>query len=248
MAGIETAVVHCELLNQLGPEQARSMLWSARSRRMPARTAVFVPGERSESLYILVSGTVKISHLTSDGKELILAIVEPGAIFGEESVVGVGRRDVLAMTLEPCEVLIVPASEFRRCLDNHPAAAQSFARLMVERRRRIEERLKHIIYLPQRERLVHALLDLLELFGEPCSHAIQLRVRLTHQEWAALIGATRETVTSILLELRAEGLLAVGRRRLVLTDVARLAALVGRKPPSDIFPVSPNTAATTGPH
>ena len=91
------------------------------------------------------------------------------------------------------------------------------------RRQRVERRLKYLLFRSNRERLVHLLLELAEQYGRPTPAGVELRIKLSHQDLASIIGSTRETVTVVLGELQNEGRLQLGRRKIVLTDVAQLA-------------------------
>ncbi|GIW92102.1 MAG: hypothetical protein KatS3mg110_0143 [Pirellulaceae bacterium] len=212
--------------------QAREIAFAhGRKRTLPPHTSVFVAGEAAESVYYVESGFVKIVSPTADGKELILTFVGRGAVFGEEALFGVRKREEFASIVEPAELWVLPSERFRQYLENDAQFATQWCGWVAERWRRMERRLKHLMFLSHRDRVIHALLDLAEEFGEYRGATVLLHPRLSHQELAAYVGATRETVTSVLLELRAAGLVVAARRRLTLVAVDRLAALVGRAPP-----------------
>ena len=99
--------------------------------------------------------------------------------------------------------------------------------MVSERRHDIERRLKNILFLSNRERLVHLLLDLSEKFGVRQQDGIRLRIKLSHQELANLIGSTRETVTVLLGQLKAEQSVSGGRQRIVITDADKLRSEIG---------------------
>ena len=85
--------------------------------------------------------------------------------------------------------------------------------------------------MSNRERLTHLLLELSEQYGIRASDGIRLRIQLSHQDLANVIGSTRETVTVVLGEMQSEGILRVGRRRLLITDPEKLARTVDRDVP-----------------
>jgi CRP-like cAMP-binding protein len=94
-------------------------------------------------------------------------------------------------------------------------------------RRRVERRLKSLLFRSNRERLVHLLFDLAEKYGRYTREGgISLGIHLSHQELASIIGSTRETVTLVLGELQAEGLITVIRREIVLCQAGRLAEMI----------------------
>jgi CRP-like cAMP-binding protein len=119
----------------------------------------------------------------------------------------------------------------QRLIDEHPDVSLGLTKLMGLRRRRIERRLKHLLFHSNRDRLVHLLLELAEHYGRPSPEGVELGIKLSHQDLASIIGSTRETVTITLGELQVEGNLRVGRKRITLTDVEGLARSVNSPPP-----------------
>ena len=95
-------------------------------------------------------------------------------------------------------------------------------KLVGLRRQRIETRLRNILFLPTRPRLIRVLVELVETHGERIGTRHAIRFPLSHQDFAGLIGVSRETVTLTLGQLQAEGLIAIERRRVVLLDLERL--------------------------
>jgi len=106
--------------------------------------------------------------------------------------------------------------------------ALGVTKLIGLRRRRIENRLRNLLFTSNQQRLNHLLLDLADQFGVAVEDGIRLGLSLTHQEVANLIGTTRETVTIMLGKMKAEGLVSGKRQSVVLTDIGRIADSVGR--------------------
>ncbi|MEZ6134051.1 MAG: Crp/Fnr family transcriptional regulator [Pirellulaceae bacterium] len=97
-------------------------------------------------------------------------------------------------------------------------------KLIGLRRKRIERRLKSLLFRNNRDRLTHLLTELAEQYGNATTEGIELGLRLSHQDLASIIGATRETVTTLLGEMQSEGLVKIHRQRLVVLDIPRLGA------------------------
>ena len=110
-------------------------------------------------------------------------------------------------------VVMIPNEEMQHLMAERADVALGITKLIGLRRQRIERRLKNLLFLPNRERVVHLLIDLAEQFGLHTHDGIRLRVKLSHQDMANLIGSTRETVTVILGQLKSEGSVAGGRRK-----------------------------------
>jgi CRP-like cAMP-binding protein len=195
-----------------------------------------LPAEKADSVFLLAKGLAKVSHLTSDGKESTLAFVEAGELFGELALFDGEQRDEFVEAIEPTTVVMIPNEEMQHLMTERADVALGITKLIGLRRQRIERRLKNLLFLPNRERLVHLLIDLAEQFGLHTDDGIRLRVKLSHQDMANLIGSTRETVTVILGQLKSEGSVAGGRRKIVLTNPERLARSVHRRSPSEPRP------------
>lgn len=226
----------CELFGRLTPEQIQRMESRSRSRSFPARSPIYLPADKADSVFLLVKGLVKVSHLTLDGKESILAFIEPGELFGELAIFDERERDEYVEAVELSTVVMIPADELQHLMAERTDVAVAITKMVGLRRHRIERRLKNLLFLSNRQRLVHLLLDLAEQFGLHTDNGIRLRIKLSHQELGNLIGSTRETVTVILGQLKAEGSVSGGRRRIVLTNPQRLAQSVQRQVPREPRP------------
>jgi len=198
---------------------------------LAARTPIYLPTEVADSVLLLTSGMAKICNLTSDGKQSILAFVEPGELFGELAVFERETREEYVETIEASTLVVIPLAAMQELVEQNHRVALSLTKMIGLRRHRIERRLKNLLFLSNREKLVHLLLDLAEQFGVHCAEGIKLRIKLAHQEIANLMGSTRETVTILLGQLKDKGLIEVGRKRIVLLDASRLASQVHRDSP-----------------
>lgn len=221
---------HCGLFERLSDEQVRRLESRSQSRTFERNSLVYLPSDADDAVLLLVSGRIKLYHITGEGKQTVLALIEPGELFGELSLLNPGQREEFAETMEPSTVVLVPGDEIRRLMEQHPEVTLGITRLIGLRRRRIERRLKSLLFHSNRERLVHLLLELAEKYGRPTEQGLQIGVKLSHQDLAGIIGSTRETVTVLLGELQKEGSLLIKRRQLVLTQVERLSATIEFEP------------------
>ncbi len=222
---------HCNLFQRLSPDQLRRIDSRSRSRSFLAHSPIYVPEQKADSVFLLVSGLVKVCHLTADGKELILAFVEPGELFGELAIFDGPVRDECVKAVDPSTVVMIPADEIQCLISEQAEVSLEITNMVWLRRHRIERRLRNLLFQSNRDRLIHLLLDLAEQFGCEEDDGIFLRVKLSHQDLASLIGSTRETVTVVLNKLKSEGSVEGGRRRIVLTKPDRLANCVHRPSP-----------------
>lgn len=215
----------CDLFRRLGPDEVARLEPLCRTRTFRRGEPVYLPSDAAEAAMVLAEGRVKIGSLTDEGKQTILAFIEPGELFGELAALDGGPRDEFAEAAEKSTVVLLPAEALRRLMETDPGLALGVTRLIGLRRRRIERRLKSLLFRSNRQRLVSLLLELSEQYGEPSTDppGTRLGIKLSHQDMASVIGSTRETVTVVLGELQSEGLLTVGRRKIVLADPDRLA-------------------------
>ncbi len=221
----------CNIFEQLAPDELAWLEARSRARSFPRGSPIYLPAESAESVLLLASGRVKICNITAEGKQAILAFIEPGELFGELSVLHDDVRDEYAEAVEKSTIVLIPGEHFRELMERHASVSVGVTKLIGLRRRRIERRLKYLLFRSNRERLVHLLLELAETYGRKTNDGLLLDIKLSHQDLANVIGSTRETVTVTLGELQAEGRLVLGRRRIVLTDVNQLAESVETTPP-----------------
>ena len=116
-------------------------------------------------------------------------------------------------------------------MEESPQVSLGVTKLMGMRRRRVERRLKSLLFRSNRERLIHLLLELAEKYGQPCAEGLRIGIKLSHQDLASIIGSTRETVTVVLGELQTERNVIIKRRQIILARPDLLAAAIGTAQP-----------------
>jgi CRP/FNR family transcriptional regulator, cyclic AMP receptor protein len=212
----------CQLFELLTPEECRRLESGAEMRTFRRQEIIYFPTDPGQSVLVLSRGRVKIKSVTVSGKETILTFIEPGEVFGELALLDAEPRREFAEAVEEARVLAMPRGNLLWLMEHRPDVALHVTRLLGFRRRRIENRLRNLLFRSNRERIACLLLELLETYGRPADGGWEIRLRLSHQDLANLIGATRERVTVTLGQLQRAGLIAVSRRRLVVLDRARL--------------------------
>ena len=214
----------CDLFERLSEADAALLNRHARTRDFKRGTVVYSPNQPGESVMVLAAGRVKIKDLTPDGRETILAFIEEGELFGELALLDGQPRQEYAEAVEASQVLVIPREDIAALMASRPDISLSITKLIGLRRRRIETRLRNLLFLPSRERMVHILLELAASHGDRTGDRVELRIPLSHQDLASLIGVSRETATLTLGHLQTDGLIEISRRRVVIRDVDRLAA------------------------
>ncbi len=221
----------CRLFESLSDSEAEPVVRRARVRAFPRGAVIYSPVDSRKSIMVLVSGLVKIkiraarvdgSHAAGGGRGTILAFIVEGDLFGELSLLsGEPRRDS-AEAVEDSQVLVLPRAALLSLLEGRADLALAFARLIGQRRARGETRHADLLFLASRERVVLILCELAESHGNLSGNRVEIRLPLSHQDIAELIGVSRETATIALGELQAAGLVEMSRRRIAIADVRGL--------------------------
>ena len=232
---------NCDLFERLDSEEITRLEERSRSKTFNRNSLVYLPSDQSRSVLLLASGRVKIYHITGDGKQALLALIDPGEMFGELALFDSGQREEFAETMENSTVILIPVDLIEQLMERHPDVSMGVTRMMGLSRRRVERRIKSLLFRSNRQRLVDLLLELVEKYARQTNEGLLIGIRLSHQDLSSMIGSTRETVTVLLGDLQAEGFLTIKRRQIVVNNVDQLAASVDRVPPD--LPVAPGPAA-----
>ncbi len=215
----------CDLFGSLTPEQARQMERNALFRSFKRQALIYAPSDPGQCVMVLAKGRVKIKDITPEGKETILTFIEEGEMFGELALLDGEPRQEYAEAAEDCEVVVVPSDNMLWLMKLRSDVSLFVTKMIGWRRRRIENRLRNVLFLPSRDRMIRLLCELVEAHGDRSGNRCEIRLSLSHQELASLIGVTRETVTTVLGHLQGEGLVKIHRRRIVIVDCDTLAEM-----------------------
>ncbi len=202
------------------PSQERDRaIASCIRKRFRRGEAVFLRGDRPEFLYLLEAGHVKLVALEEDGTERILHMFRPGDVFGE-IMLSVERRPFDAIAMDETRVAIMSRASFLEILRGSPAWSLNFIRMISDRLFTTEQDLAALARTWTRPRLVHLLLKLADNLGEPTPQGTLIRMPVTHETLANMVGASRVRVTSTLNQLEHEGLISKQGRLLVIRTEA----------------------------
>ena len=183
----------------------------AATRTFPKNTVVVSEGDRTDSLYIIVSGKVKIYVSDENGKEIVLNESGPGEYFGE-MVLDEGPRSASVMTLEPTRFLVVPKEDFREFVAKSPEFSLHLICKLIKRVRALTNDVKSLALLDVYGRVARLLLDLaVEQDG-----VLVVEKKPTQQEMASRVAASREMISRILTDLTTGGYIEVERDRIVI--------------------------------
>ena len=187
--------------------------------------AVYREGEYGDALYVLVSGVMKLFRPYSGSKEATLRLLTSWDIFGHLAFAGEARQRAYAEAVTECVVTKVPKIFVERAVRQEPRVAFKIMTLLELRLVQYEELVKCLLPRETEVRLANLLPLLAQKFGDRRDGVVTIDLRLTHQDLAAMVASTRESVTKVLNEMRGRDLIEVEAGRITLKDWRALAAL-----------------------
>lgn len=219
-----TCLDEVDLFADLAPEEMRAMDLMAPARMFRRGELVYSQSQPVTALFILKAGRVRIFRVAEDGKALTMAILEPGAVFGEMLLVGQRMYDNYAEAIEDSAICRLGVEEVERFLISDPRIAIRIARILGEQVARLEERLTDLALRPLTARVASTLLG---LAGTTPTGRFGLNrpIRLTHEQIAGLLGATREATSKTLADFASQGIIRQGRGRITIQNVTALRSM-----------------------
>ena len=187
--------------------------------------AIYREGEYGDALYVLVSGVMKLFRPYSGTKEATLRLLRPWDIFGHLAFAGETRQRAYAEAVTECVVTKVPKIFVERAVRQEPKVAFKIMTLLELRLVQYEELVKCLLPRETEARLANLLPVLAQKFGDRRDGVVTIDLRLTHQDLAAMVASTRESVTKVLNEMRGRNLIEVDAGRITLKDWRALSDL-----------------------
>jgi CRP-like cAMP-binding protein len=184
---------------------------------------IYLPEEHSDKMYFLTEGRVKIGTYGTTGKEITKAILGMGEVFGEMSLIGEGKRRDFAYTMEDAEMCVLTVEDMKLLMRDHTKISMFMVKVLGDRTRKMEQRLESLVFKDSRTRIVEFLHELAAQKGKRIGYEQEVRNFITHQEIANLTATSRQTVTTVLNELRNKNILVFNRRRMLVRDMELLA-------------------------
>ena len=209
-------------LSVLRPEEISELLALSTTRSFLADEVLLRQGAQAHHVLVLLDGRARVVVTTTDGREVLVALLGPGDVLGELAVLDPAPRVATVSALEGVTALVVPGDAFLGFLEDHPHVMLSMLRVLA---RRLREADRHLV--DQRTgdvvtRLSRHLLELGARYGVPSDDGLVLDVPLTQEQLASWVGTSREAVAMALRKLRTRGAVATSRRRITILDVAAL--------------------------
>lgn len=208
-------------------ENDRKIIFDQCTRRtVRPRTVIVSQGSSGRDMFIVVSGSLKVSVLSGEGKEISFVVLRQGDYFGELSMIDGRRRSATVTAIQSSELLVLGHSDYQRLLREHPYTATEFLTRMLltlaNRIRATDELYQDSVFLDVSSRLAKFLLSVSVEDNGTSPGQRRLDVKLSQYELGTMVNASRESVNKQLREWESQGILDVDKGRITLLDSLRL--------------------------
>jgi len=184
----------------------------AMRRRVERNAFVVRSGEDTDSLYILLTGRAKVTNTDEEGREIILAWLGQGEFFGEMGLIDGSPRSANVVAVEPCELLCLSKEAFQRCMQDNFQVAQKLMQILVRRLREADRKIESLALLDVYGRVARLLLDMSE--EEDGKRVVKKKI--SKQDMARMIGASREMVSKVVRDLELSGYITFEDDRMII--------------------------------
>lgn len=183
---------------------------------------IYFPAEQATHIYMIVNGRVRIGHYQETGTEVITSILTTGEIFGELALAGEEVRKDFAQAMESTTICPLSLEELKALMKDNKELSFKLLKLIGLRLIKLERKLELLVYKDARTRIIEFLKDTAAWKGKKVGFETMIPTRLTHKDIAALTGTSRQTVTTILNELKEKNMINFDRRQILIRDLGNL--------------------------
>jgi CRP/FNR family transcriptional regulator len=193
----------------------------------PKGSLLFVEGEQPRGVFLVCSGRVKLTTSSTEGRILIVKIAEPGEVLGASATILGKPYEVSAETIEPSQLNFIKRDDFLNFLVTRPEACMHAAQQLSDKYHAAQREIRSLgLSQTTGEKLAKLLLDWCKSGGEVTSKGVRIKVLLTHEEIAQMIGTTRETVTRLLSDFKRRKIIEVKGSTVIVLDKSGLEDMV----------------------
>ncbi len=200
----------------LQDDQLRALAKVTVTRAFSKESFIILADEEGDALFLIAKGQVKVSLVSEDGREVILSLLGPGAVFGELSLLDGKPRSANVVATEDTELMMLRRSDFLQLLHRVPQIAISLLAELAARLRKTDRKIEGLALLDVTSRISETLLQLASEQGSDTPQGVILRSRPTHQQLANMSGTTRETVSRVLKRLEIQGYISCKGRTITI--------------------------------
>lgn len=185
---------------------------------------IYFKDQSSQNVYMVSSGRVKIGTYADDGKEIVKAILTRGEVFGEMALAGEIKREDFAQAMDSeTRVCAMTIEDLENLMKDNKELSLKILKIVGFRLRKMERKIESLVFKDARTRIVDFLKEMAMEKGQKVGFEMMIKNHLTHKDIASLTGTSRQTVTTVMNELRENNLINFDRRRILIRDLEKLA-------------------------
>jgi len=202
----ESQVQNIPLFSGLSSAELEEITAITAKRSFPKNNVIINEGDETDSLYLILSGKVKVVLSDEDGKEVTISILEPNDYFGELALIDDEPRSARVVTMEQCQFSVINQSDFTRVLDNNPGLVRNLLKGLTKRLREANKNIESLALMDVYGRVARTLLQ----FAKPEENGTKvIHEKLTQKDIASMVGASREMVSRIFKDLTTGGYITI---------------------------------------
>lgn len=202
------------VFSDLAPQETQELTRHSTTRTYPANTILISEGDLTDSLYVVLQGEVKVFVSDEQGKEVILNILGPGEYFGELALLDDEPRSASVKTLEKTKVMVITVQDFKKCLESNSEMVFNLLKSLTRQVRSLTGNVKSLALMDVYGRVAHTLISM----AKDVDGKMVIEQKLTQQDIADMIGASREMVSRILKDLVRGGYITIKNKVFTINE------------------------------
>lgn len=211
------------IFSQLNPNQRYNLSKLIEIEKFEKHQFIYRPGEKSSKVYFIINGTIKIGRYSSTKKEIIKSILHPQTMFGEQAIFGEVTRDDFALALDDKIVCYsIDKDKFYNFISETTSVAMSLLTNVGKKLKMAERRFESLVVEDARTRIIDFLKFNADQFGQKVGVEMLIKHSLTQQDIANFTGTSRQTVTSVLNDLKRTNQIFFKRKSILIRDITSL--------------------------
>jgi CRP/FNR family cyclic AMP-dependent transcriptional regulator len=211
-----TALRTLPIFEALGEDRLAPIARLSSMRSVQRNNVIVHAGDQTDNVYIVLVGSLKVLISDEQGREAILSMLNPGDLFGEMGVIDDHPRSATVMAVEPCELVVISKSDFKRFLAENFDISLNIMRSLVRRLRNADRKIESLALMDVYGRVARVLLDM----AEEENGAMVVKKKVSKQDIAKMIGASREMVSRVMRDLQDQQLITESAGRILLHNLA----------------------------
>lgn len=219
--GARRSLSECILFRGLNPDERKVLVAQARIRNFSAGDTIFLMGSSGDSMMAVLQGTVRISVPSVEGKEIVLAILQPGELLGEIALLDGKERTADARAMSDCSLAILERRAVLAFLERYPSGMLSLIEVLCGRLRNSDQRIAEMVFLDLPARLAKALLRM----SSVANGRTTTRIHLSQRELGNIVGSSRESINKCLRDWQRSGIVRIDENKITIAKRAALKAL-----------------------